>query len=175
MLVVNLFGGPGAGKTTTGLGVTHALKKVGVDAEFVPEYARELVFEGTLSRTPQEDIMREQSHRLLRLFYSRVPVAVTDSPLLMQKAYAPEYLWPMLDALSSTPGFCNQNYFIKNPRTGHHSMVGRAHTQSEARELDGKIKQILADSGQVFREVSKSEATTRIVADLMKIVPFSAK
>ena len=42
-LVVNLFAGPGAGKTTCAWEIASELKKRGIVTEYVPEYAKELV------------------------------------------------------------------------------------------------------------------------------------
>lgn len=44
-IVINAFGGPGAGKTTACLDITSMLKKRGFVAEYVQEYAKELVWD----------------------------------------------------------------------------------------------------------------------------------
>ena len=44
-IVINGYGGPGAGKSTACLEITAALKKEGYNAEYVQEYAKELVYE----------------------------------------------------------------------------------------------------------------------------------
>lgn len=43
-LVVNLFGGAGAGKTTCAIIICAELKKKNINAEYVQEYAKELVY-----------------------------------------------------------------------------------------------------------------------------------
>ena len=40
--VVNLYGGPGAGKSTAALQLVAELKKRGINADYVSEYAKEL-------------------------------------------------------------------------------------------------------------------------------------
>ena len=45
-LVINAFGGPGAGKTTACMEIAATLKKRGLVAEYVQEYAKELAWEG---------------------------------------------------------------------------------------------------------------------------------
>lgn len=53
--IVNAFAGPGAGKTTACLEIVSQLKMRGKSAEYVPEYAKELIlkhsrdFGGTLT------------------------------------------------------------------------------------------------------------------------------
>ena len=44
-LVVNLFAGPGAGKTSCAWEIASELKKRGIVTEYVPEYAKELVWD----------------------------------------------------------------------------------------------------------------------------------
>ena len=47
MLVVNLFGAPGAGKSTGASYVFSQLKMMGVNAELVTEFAKDKVWEGS--------------------------------------------------------------------------------------------------------------------------------
>ena len=54
-IVVNFFGGPSAGKTTAALMTTGLLKMSGINAEYVHEFAKDLVYENredTLSIQP---------------------------------------------------------------------------------------------------------------------------
>ena len=44
-VVINLFGGPGAGKSTCAMEICSELKKHGLSADYVQEYAKELVYE----------------------------------------------------------------------------------------------------------------------------------
>ena len=47
-LVVNLFGGPGCGKSTLMAGIFHQLKLKGYDCEMVTEFMKDLVWEKEL-------------------------------------------------------------------------------------------------------------------------------
>jgi tRNA uridine 5-carbamoylmethylation protein Kti12 len=47
-VIVNLYAGPGAGKTTCAWEIASRLKKENVSTEYVSEYAKELVWEGNL-------------------------------------------------------------------------------------------------------------------------------
>lgn len=44
-VVVNCFAGPSAGKTTCAWEIASELKKKGIEAEYVSEYAKELVWD----------------------------------------------------------------------------------------------------------------------------------
>ena len=45
-LIVNLYGGPGSGKSTGSAYIFSKLKMAGVDAEYVTEFAKDKVWEG---------------------------------------------------------------------------------------------------------------------------------
>lgn len=89
--IVNAFAGPGAGKTTACLEIVSQLKMRGKSAEYVPEYAKELVWDertqlldGSLMN--QLTILCEQYKRIKRLFH-KVDYIVTDSPLWLNLLY----------------------------------------------------------------------------------------
>ena len=90
-LIVNIYGGPGAGKSTTALQLVAELKKLGYHADYVSEVAKELVYakdlehlDGTLIN--QSKILSEQKRRL-DIMLDNVDVVVTDSPLLLNTVY----------------------------------------------------------------------------------------
>ncbi|MGN0174260.1 MAG: AAA family ATPase, partial [Acutalibacteraceae bacterium] len=99
-VVVNLFAGPGAGKSTCAWEIASKLKKLGYVAEYVSEYAKELVWDekyemldGTLEH--QSELLKEQQHRQNRLM-GKVDFIVTDSPTILNLQYlkesAPDYV-----------------------------------------------------------------------------------
>lgn len=86
-LNVNLYAGPGFGKSVTAASLYAALKLRGVHTELVAEYAKELVYAKQLDGTHQRDIMKEQLRRQ-GLFQGETTVVVTDSPTPMSLVYA---------------------------------------------------------------------------------------
>lgn len=87
MLVVNLFGAPGAGKSTGAAYVFSKLKMAGINAELVTEFAKDKVWEDNKEALGnQAYIFGEQYYRISRLD-GKVDVAVTDSPLLLGNFY----------------------------------------------------------------------------------------
>lgn len=87
MVVVNLFGAPGAGKSTGAAYVFSKLKMSGVNAELVTEFAKDKVWEESKEVfNNQAYIFGKQYFRMSRL-RNKVDVVITDSPLLLSAFY----------------------------------------------------------------------------------------
>ena len=87
MLVVNLFGAPGSGKSTGAAYIFSQLKMKGLNAEYVTEYAKDKVWERSKKVfNNQAYIFGKQYFRMSRL-EEEVDVIITDSPLLLSAFY----------------------------------------------------------------------------------------
>lgn len=79
--VINLFAGPGAGKSTTAAALFVLMKTEGYKVELVTEYAKELVYaEDWETLNWQPAVTKEQDARQRRLV-GKVDWIITDSPL----------------------------------------------------------------------------------------------
>ncbi len=141
MLIVNMFGGPGCGKSTTAAGVFSRLKLDGYNVEYVSEFAKDLTWEQrseTLGN--QIYIFAKQYHRLWRLT-NKVDIVVTDSPLIMSLAYG-NPTQALIDlTVESFDSFNNINFMID--RVKGYNPKGRNQTEEQAIEKDIEIKNIL--------------------------------
>ena len=91
-LVINLFGGPGCGKSTTMARLFADLKTRGYNVEMVSEFAKDLVYEQRQETMKDElYIFAKQHHRLFRVI-DKVDIVITDRPLLLTNIYASLYL-----------------------------------------------------------------------------------
>lgn len=152
-VVVNAFGGAGAGKTVACMDVCQQLKKKGYNAEYVSEYCKELVYENSdmLSGTPdnQFEILKEQMRRMDRMI-GQVDFIVTDSPILLNsvynKALTPEYEQMVQELFHDYDNF---TFFVERD-TSHYQTEGRIHTLAESMEKDKQIKQMLHDNDIYF-------------------------
>lgn len=89
-LIVNLYGAPGAGKSTMAANVFALLKWQGVNCELVTEYAKDKTWEksyGVLGH--QGYVFAKQLFRISRL-EDQVDAIVTDAPLLHSLFYGQE-------------------------------------------------------------------------------------
>jgi len=151
-IVVNLYAGPGAGKTTCAWIIAAELKKLGIVTEYVPEYAKELVWEKRFdlvdgSYQNQMALFTEQNRRIARLV-GQVDVVVTDSPLLLGAIYAKERTEELSRTiLEQHHKYRNFNLFITRGKT--YENVGRIHGLEESERIDRKIKQFL-DQNNIY-------------------------
>lgn len=145
-IVVNAFGGPGAGKTTAAWHIAAELKKKGLVVEYVPEYAKELVWDENFklldgSKESQSHIFYEQKKRVDRLI-GKVDVVVTDSPILLNTMYLKEpdqdYENSVLKAFSKYENF---NFVVM--RGNSFEQEGRIQNLEQSIEKDNEINQFL--------------------------------
>jgi hypothetical protein len=158
-LVVNLFAGPGAGKSSTAYGLTSGLKHLGINAELAPEFAKDLVWSGrTAELENQFLIFGTQLERLRTLERAGLDVIVTDSPILLSTLYKPEYMRKTYDLLvwDEYLRFDNINFFIN--RTKEYSEAGRMQTEEEARKIDLRVLTLLATFGIQYEEATGDKA-----------------
>jgi hypothetical protein len=141
-LVVNLFAGPGAGKSTTAAGVFFELKSRGVNCELAIEYAKDLVYEHRHSTfKDQIYIFGKQYHRIYRLL-GQVECIITDSPILLTPVYDGEKR-PTLEklAVEEHNKMWTYNAFLKRKKA--FNPKGRNHDLEESQELDRIVADML--------------------------------
>lgn len=169
-LVVNLYAGPGSGKSTTAAGVFFELKSRGINCELATEFVKDLVWEERHKAiSNQVYIFAKQQHRIARLL-GEVDVIVTDSPLLLTLVYGkPEDAALKNLALVEHNKLWTFNCFIK--RNKEYNPKGRWQTYAEARDLDRSIADML-DRNKVPYEVyfGNADGKDRIVNKILQIL-----
>lgn len=144
MKVINLFAGPGAGKSTTAAGLFNLMKLRGHKVELVTEYAKDLTYEKAHDKLQdQEHILEEQFKRQERLV-GHVDWIITDSPLLLSHIYYKGSDKNFRNQITNFFDFYdNENFFLK--RTKPYSRYGRSQTSDEAKEIDRQILDMLEE------------------------------
>lgn len=166
-VVLNAFGGPGAGKSTACMDICSSLKKQGYNAEYVQEYAKELVYKNRLdlldgSEEHQFQILKEQMRRVDMLFNGNVDFIVTDSPILLSAIYdrelSKEYCDMLLEIHNQYPNFC---FFINRDNKAFET-EGRIHNFKESIEKDKEIKKFL-NSNNVYYGNYYHKTTEKVI------------
>jgi nicotinamide riboside kinase len=111
MLLVNLIGEPGAGKSTMAAGLFHALKARSYNCELVTEYTKELILtEDRWTLSDELIVFAEKYRRVRRL--EKVDIVITDSPLINSIVYGHSQFGPSGGAFfESVAGRFDNIYF----------------------------------------------------------------
>ena len=144
-LVVNLFGGPGCGKSTVAALLFGKLKQHGVNCEMALEYAKDKVWEESFKTLDDQIyIFGKQLHKIWRL-NEKVDIIITDSPLLFSVIYDKENNIDLKNLVLSTFNrFNNFNCLIR--RQTKYQQEGRYQSENEAKELDDLIVNLLEEN-----------------------------
>jgi nicotinamide riboside kinase len=152
LIVVNLFGGPGAGKSTNAAALFVHLKRRHILAELVFEEAKEHIYNGAVCQLQNQVQMAcGQYKRLKDLERSGCQVAICDSPLLQNIHYAEHlpYYHELSALIEKVDGeFDNINVWIK--RNVPFQTFGR--TQKNSDEADTRALQIYMRTKHLINE-----------------------
>lgn len=156
-LIVNIFGGPGVGKSQTAAGVFSLLKLHSVDCELVTEFAKDLVWEERHKTfEDQRFIFGEQYNRLWRVV-GKVDVIVTDGPLMLNIIYKPVYYKNNFcnDVIDAVNEFENLNIILK--RVKKFNPNGRIQNEEESKKIDDYVRQLLDEYKMNWLEFTGDE------------------
>lgn len=173
MRVINLFGGPGAGKSTTAAGLFYIMKSDSTfdnSVELVTEFAKDLTYAERfkeLEGNNQLYITAKQHNKLHRL-RDQVDYAVTDSPIIQSLMYTPEDYFPSFSFLLREifDSFDNINIFIK--RTKPYKTYGRSQSEEEADAIGTRLWHFLASNDIQFNVIDGDYLAPQNILKLIK-------
>lgn len=167
---INLYAGPGAGKSTMSAWAFYYIKSnyPKINIELVQEFVKEMAW---LNQKPsgfdQFFISASQMHREEKLLRNGVDLIVTDSPVSLFKFYSSDFLNHGLSTIISEyenqyPGV---NIFI-NRNDKPYNDSGRFHNKEQAVELDSIIKGQINYHYEV--DFNDTERLAEIIQEIMK-------
>ena len=162
MKVINFFGSSGSGKSTSALGLAYELKKRGISCEYIPEYAKDLVYSGCQHLLTQNQlfIFGEQHRRMAILKDSEIKYLICDTPILLGLYYGLKYntTGPELNnlILKEFNSYDNINIFLT--RVAPFQQFGRVETEEESDRNSSEIKQLLLDKHIPFEEYESHDS-----------------
>lgn len=172
MIVVNLFGGPGCGKSTGAAYIFAMLKMAGVNAELVTEFAKDKTWErNSKALTCQPYVFGKQVYRIDRCA-DQVDVIVTDSPIILSLLYnedqniEPEFAQMVIKKFNE---FDNYNFFLY--RLKEYNPIGRNQTEEEAKKIDNNILNLFNKNKIDYETVNGDlSGYERIIQKILKIL-----
>ena len=171
MIIVNLFGVPGAGKSTGAAYIFSQLKMKGINAELITEFAKDKVWENNEKVFKNQlYLFGKQSFRISRV-QDEVDVIVTDSPLLLSILYnqtpilGENFNQLVYDVFNS---YNNINYLIK--RTKPYNPAGRLQTEEESNALAEPLISLLKKENINYKEITGDiKGYDKIVQEVLNI------
>ena len=160
--VINIYGGPGAGKSTAALQLVAELKKRGINADYVSEYAKELVYTKNFDKLDgsvqnHREIFYEQKSRL-DVMLAGAEVVVTDSPLPLNAVYLKDksdtYKQNVITQFNQ---YHNFNILIERDLSAPFETEGRIHNLEESMEKDTEIVSMLYENQIPFQRFDRND------------------
>jgi hypothetical protein len=155
-VIVNLFAGPGAGKSSMTFALLAKLKAMGVNCEGSFEYAKTGEWEGRTGKIREAQFyIAAKQHFRQHVLDGEVQVVVCDGPILLGIVYQKHAkrplttLPPMLMELHNQ--YDNINFYVK--RTKPYMQIGRSQTEEQAKEKDEEVKNMLVTHDVPFIEI----------------------
>lgn len=154
--IINLFGGPGSGKTTLSLDICSHYKKKSVAVELVREYVKEWAYEGRKFGKYDQFYFLGKQAKKESMLYGKVDLVVTDSPLLIAGFYA-EFINDLKFVTDAAFGFMKEaekeghtylNFFL--PRRTKYEAHGRFQNEDDAKKIDDAQRQFLVKNNVAF-------------------------
>lgn len=162
---INLFAGPGAGKSTIASDLFARMKRSQFSVELVTEFAKDLVWENRQTTLAIQPYVSAKQYRNLARLRGKVDYVITDSPILKDSVYARRYAPKLPQAYHDLLAFFHEdlgasiNIFLTRQFEYRHE--GRYQDETTAREIDRELLLMLH-----LREV----AFTQCAADVDTIM-----
>ena len=181
--IINLYGGPGVGKSTIAAGLFFLMKTEKYNVEFVTEYAKELIYEGRYNVLEQDQlyVFAKQHRKILRLKDS-VDYIISDSPLLLSSVYSAINPYNVFDhSIFKTLVFnINDQYknidilLLRNPGYKY-KQEGRFQDLEGVMFIDREIKEIIKDQCPNVKEFMSDNFTIKKILKTIKEIEKNEK
>jgi hypothetical protein len=148
MLVVNLLGEPGVGKSVTAAGLYYLLSINGHRSEVIPEVAKGYAWDtpkdhtGKSYKNPvfdQQVFLLGKQNRLLERVKGKVDIAIMECPLILMDLYKPENYLKDFTNLVLEQFHRYNNFNIVIERNHNYNPNGRLQNEEEAKEVKNKL------------------------------------
>lgn len=167
---INIYGGPGVGKSTLAARIFARMKQRGDNVELVQEFVKQFAYSGervigwNCVYAFAKQLKAEQ-----KLLENGVDIIVTDSPLLLQCIYARVNNCVVTTELKKICSAFDREYlsfdvFVK--RNNVFISEGRFETEKEAIAMDYIIKKFLGNALEVNYNISSGRLMRMIFNDL---------
>ena len=139
--LVNLFGGPGIGKSGIAAGITYKLKKNHISCNNPYEFPKTIAWDNNLPAIKDQLYIFANQHRGIAQVYGKVDYIIIDSPILFSSIYHTYY----------TKGYPAEYY-----RQPFHDLVIDLHNQYDSINILLERGESVHNDGERFQDLEES-------------------
>jgi nicotinamide riboside kinase len=167
MKVINIFAGPGSGKSTTAVSLFAELKKMNKKVEYVSEFAKDLTYEKSFNTLDDYLYIFAQQHHMLLRLKDQVDYAICDGSFLLGYVFYKnnciydEKLFKrmLVDVFNK---YENMNYFLKRADIQYQD-YGRNESFTQAKAIDKEILTMLKKENISYQTLNTKTSTSEIL------------
>ena len=173
-VIVNLYGAPGAGKSTGSAYIFGQLKMNNISVELVREFVKDKIYEKSEGVFNDQVYILGKQHFRQTNVKGNVDVIITDCPLIVQAYYTDKYKFPYADELRQLVLKLyslenNINYFVNRDKP--YNPDGRFQTEADSDSISGNLKEYLDNLNIEYKEINGNITDyDSVVADIIKMV-----
>jgi nicotinamide riboside kinase len=138
--IINVFGGPGTGKSVTAAQLFAEMKKQQMNCELVTEFAKELVYDESYRVMENQIWIFANQHQRMHRLKDKVDFIITDAPLFNSIVYSgkgeenKEFHQFVLREFNK---YDNLNIYLERETT--YRQEGRYQDENGAKEIDNEV------------------------------------
>jgi len=174
--LINLFGGPGIGKSGIAAGITYKMKKKHISVNNPYEFPKRLAWDNNIPAIKDQLYVFANQHRGIAESYGKVDYIVIDSPILFSTIYHTYYTEGYPAEFYGQPfhnlvidlhkKYDSINILLERSDTIHNDDE-RFQNYEQSLEIDKLCKKILDDNGFPYHTIKVGKNS---VNDIMKII-----
>ena len=177
--IINLFGGPGIGKSSIASGLTYKLKKKHITCDNPYEFPKILAWDENHSAIKDQLYVLANQHRGIVKSFGKVDYIILDSPILLSLVYRSVYKGTEYPATLYGESFDkmvldihNQydtlNIVLKRTEGGFNEKE-RYQSLEESKELDFAIEKTLIENKIPYQSVDVNDDTVKNILKILGI------
>ena len=169
--IINLFGGPGIGKSSIAAGLTYKLKKQHIACDNPYEFPKLLAWDENHSAIRDQLFVLANQHRGIVKSYGKVDYIILDSPILLSLVYKNVYKSNQYPATLYGDSFDRMVLDIYNQYeninilldrgNGNHNESERYQNLEESRILDESIENALIQNNIQYYRIKVNGNTVK--------------